>query len=93
MKKQKFSGEEQTRGQIKLCAQKKKKKNLKQAEGKVGSLGVWFCTDQGMKMNFEDKVHDIQDILNKLLAKQETNTSGDQKMFDVMAFTKSLKIA
>jgi len=62
---------------------RKKKKNLKQAEG----------TDQGMKMNFEDKVHDIQDILNKLLAKQETNTYGGQKMFDVMAFTKSLKIA
>lgn len=44
-------------------------------------------------MNFEDKVHNIQDILNKLLAKQETNTYGGQKMFDVMAFTKSLKIA
>ena len=30
-------------------------------------------------MNFEGKVHNIKDILNKLLAKQETNTYGGQK--------------
>ena len=44
-------------------------------------------------MNFEGKVHNIKDILNKLLAKQETNTYGGQKMLDIMAFSKSLKIA
>lgn len=44
-------------------------------------------------MNFEDKGHNINDILNKLLAKQETNTYGGQKMLDITAFSKSLKIA
>ena len=40
-------------------------KNLKRADGKVEALGVWFCTDQneGMKMNYEDKVHKVEDIL------------------------------
>ena len=51
-------------------------KNLKWADGKVKALGVWFCTDQneGMKINYEDKVHKVEDILNKL-AKQEINAS------------------
>jgi len=42
------------------------RKNLKWAESKVKALGVWFCTDQneGMKMNYEDKVHKVEDILN-----------------------------
>ena len=41
-------------------------KNLKWADGKVKALGVWFCTDQneGMKMNYEDKAHKVEDILN-----------------------------
>ena len=47
-------------------------KNVKWADGKVKALGVWFCMDQneGMKINYEDKVHKVEDILNKL-AKQE----------------------
>ena len=42
-------------------------KNLTWANGKVKALGVWFCTDQnlGMKMNYEEKVWKVEDILNK----------------------------
>ena len=41
-------------------------KNLTWANGKVKALGVWFCTDQnlGMKMNYEEKVRKVEDILN-----------------------------
>ena len=41
-------------------------KNLKWADGKVKALGVWFCTEEneGMKMNYEDKFHKVEDILN-----------------------------
>ena len=40
-------------------------KNLKEADDKVKALGVWFCTDQNeeRKLNFEDKVHHVEDIL------------------------------
>ena len=49
-------------------------KNLKWANGKVKALGVWFCTDQneGMKMNYEDKVHKVEDILNNWQNKRLT---------------------
>ena len=42
------------------------KRNLKWADGKVKALGVWFCSDQNkeMKMNYEDKVTKVEDILN-----------------------------
>ena len=51
-----------------------RKKNLKLADGKVKALGVWFCTDQneGMKMNYEDKVHKVEDILNNWQNKRLT---------------------
>ena len=41
-------------------------KNLKWAHGKVKALGVWFCTDQneGMTLNYEDKVQKVKGILN-----------------------------
>ena len=128
------------------------KKNLKWADGKVKALGVWFYTDQNeeMKMNYEDKFHKVEDILNNwqnkrltlpgkitvtktLAASQLVNIlsslrtcfkslkeindflfkflwngkrdkiklsemiadygDGGQKMSDIMAFNKSLKIA
>ena len=33
---------------------------------KLKALGVWFCTDQNleMKMNYEEKVRKVEDILN-----------------------------
>ena len=64
-------GSEKGSNQI-MCPEK----NVKWADGKVQALGVWFCTDQneGMKINYEDKVHKVEDILNKL-AKQEINAS------------------
>ena len=42
-----------------LCPEK----TLKWTDGKVKTLGVWFCTDQneGTKMNHEDKVHRVED--------------------------------
>ena len=50
-------------GSKKGCALEKK--SLKWTDGKVKALGVWFCTDQteGMKMNHEDKVHKVEDIV------------------------------
>ena len=53
-----------------MCPQK----NLKWADGKVKALGVWFCTDQNeeMKMNYEDKVHKVEDILNNWQNKRLT---------------------
>ena len=127
-------------------------KNLKWEDGRVKALGVWFCTIQNeeMKMNYEDKVHKVEDILNNWQNKRLTlpgkNTviktlaasqlvyilsslrtcfkslkeindllfkflwdgkrdkikrsemiadygDGGQKMLDIMAFNKSLKIA
>ena len=49
-------------------------KNLKWADGKVKALGVWFCTDQneGMKRNYEDKVHKVEGILNNWQNKRLT---------------------
>ena len=43
-------------------------------DGKVKALGVWFCTDQNeeMKMNYKDKVHKAEDILNNLQNKRLT---------------------
>ena len=43
-----------------------RKKNLIWVNGKVKALGVWVCTDQnlGMKMNYEEKVRKVEDILN-----------------------------
>ena len=53
-----------------MCPQK----NLKQADGKVKALGVWFCTDQNeeMKMNYVDKVHKDKDVLNNWQNKRLT---------------------
>ena len=36
--------------------------------------GVWFCTDQneGMKRNYEDKVHKVEGILNNWQNKRLT---------------------
>ena len=49
-------------------------KNLKWADGKVKALGVWFCTDQneGMTLNYEDKVHKVEGILNNWQNKRLT---------------------
>ena len=51
-------------------------KNLKWEDDRVKALGVWFCTIQNeeMKMNYEDKVHKVEDILNNW-QKQEINAS------------------
>ena len=47
---------------------------MKWADGKAMSLGVWFRTDQneGMKINYEDKVHKVEDILNNWQNKRLT---------------------
>ena len=49
-------------------------KNLTWANGKVKALGVCFCTDQnlGMKMNYEEKVRKVEDILNNWQNKRLT---------------------
>jgi len=49
-------------------------KDLTWANGKVKTLGVWFCTDQnlGMKMNYEEKVRRVEDILNNWQNKRLT---------------------
>ena len=41
-------------------------KNLKWADSKVKALGVWFRTEENerMKMNYKDKFHKVEDILN-----------------------------
>ena len=50
------------------------RRKLEWADGKVKALGVWFCMDQneGMKMNYEDKVHKVEDILNNRQNKRLT---------------------
>jgi len=127
-------------------------KNLKWADGKVKALGVWLCKEEseGVKMNYQEKFHKVEDILtnwqnkrlmlpgkitiiktlaasqlvyimsslrtyfkslkeiNDLLfkflwdGKKDNNKrsemiadygDGGQKMLDIMAFNKSLKIA
>ena len=47
---------------------------MKWANGKVKALGVWFCTDQNeeMKMNYKDKFHKIEDVLNNWQKKRLT---------------------
>ena len=43
-------------------------------DGKVKALGVWFCTDQNeeMKMNYVDKVHKDENVLNNWQNKRLT---------------------
>ena len=60
-----------------MCPEKKK--NFKWAESLNSNtlrLGVRFCTDQneGMKMNYEDKVRKVEDILYNC-QKKEINAS------------------
>jgi len=47
---------------------------LNWADGKVKALGVWFCTEEnkGMKMNYEDKFHKVEDIVNNWQNKRLT---------------------
>ena len=41
-------------------------KNLKWADSKVRALGVWFCInyEESKKLNYEEKVHKVGEILN-----------------------------
>ena len=50
-----------------------RKKNLTWANGKVKALGVWFCTDQnlGTKMNYEEKVRKVEDVLDNWQNKRD----------------------
>ena len=45
-----------------LCSDK----NLKWADSKVRALGTWFCIDyeESKKLNYEEKVHKVGEILN-----------------------------
>ena len=45
-----------------LCSDK----NLKWADSKVRALGVWFCVnyEESKKLNYEEKVHKVGEILN-----------------------------
>jgi len=44
------------------------------ANGKVKSLGVWFCIhfEESKKKNYEEKVHKVEDILNNWRNKRYT---------------------
>ena len=47
---------------------------MKWADGKIKALSVWFCTEEneGMKLNYEDKLHKVGDILNNWQNKRLT---------------------
>jgi len=42
------------------------RKKVEMADSKVKASGVWFCTEvsEGVKMNYQEKFHKVEDILN-----------------------------